>query len=298
MHAPSPQSEKLRRLTRAAALAVGVVVLLTATALSAAEPELMLAKPYRQGVEVGDYWVSEKLDGVRARWDGRRLLSRGGNVFAAPAWFSAGFPAEALDGELWIGRGRYEDVVSVVRRQRPHDGWREVKFMLFDLPAHGGPFNERVAAMRKLAATVGSPYLDVIEQFRVADHAELLTRLQQVIAAGGEGLMLHHQDARYAGGRSDALLKLKQTADAEAVVLGYRPGKGKYQGMTGSLKVRNADGKVFHVGSGLSDAQRRDPPPVGAVITYRHQGFTKNGLPRFPVFLRVRDEQPGPSAAE
>jgi DNA ligase-1 len=147
-------------------------------------------------------------------------------------------------------------------------------------------------SIRQLVEHPASPYLEMIIQYRVADNSELMRRLQSVIDDGGEGLMLHRATALYKNGRSDDLLKLKQFSDAEATVIGHRPGKGKFAGMTGSLKLRNDDGIVFYVGSGLSLDQRADPPPISSRITYRYQGFTKNGVPRFAVFLRVRNESP------
>jgi DNA ligase-1 len=251
-------------------------------------PSIMLAQSYHAGVDVKQYWVSEKLDGVRARWNGKQLLSRGGKSFAPPPWFVKGFPKQALDGELWISRGRFEDVMSIVTRKEAHDGWKQVRLMVFDLPEDPRRFEERVAAMRKLAEQTQSSYLQLAEQFRVPDEEALMRRLDKVIAAGGEGLMLHHREAVYRSGRSGDLLKLKRFDDAEAVVLGYKPGKGKFQGMVGSLKVRSEDGQEFYIGSGLKDAQRREPPAIGSVVTYRFQGLTDNGLPRFPVFLRER----------
>ncbi len=248
----------------------------------------MLAQTYRTGLDIEQYWVSEKLDGVRARWDGKQLLSRGGKVFAPPTWFVKGFPNQALDGELWIAPGRYEDVMSIVTRAIPHEGWQKIRLMVFDLPEDTRRFEARVFAMRKLAERTKSYYLQPVEQFRVPDEEALMRRLDKVIAAGGEGLMLHHREAVYRSGRSGDLLKLKRFDDAEAVVLGYKPGKGKYQGMVGSLKVRSEDGREFYIGSGLKDAQRREPPAIGSVVTYRFQGLTDNGVPRFPVFLHER----------
>lgn len=261
-------------------------------AVLAEKPALMLPTKYHQEIEVGDYWVSEKLDGVRARWDGGILVSRGGYSFSAPPWFTDGFPSESLDGELWIGRGQYEKVSAVVRKMSPHDGWKQVRFMLFDAPQHKGSFTRRLESMQQLVKQAESPYIDMIRQYRIADNSELMQQLQSVVDHGGEGLMLHRATALYSHGRSDDLLKLKQFSDAEATVIGYRPGKGKFEGMTGSLKVRNDDGVVFYVGSGLSLDQRKDPPSISSRITYRYQGFTKNGVPRFAVFLRLRNETP------
>jgi len=248
---------------------------------------VMLANVYRQHEDVTQFWVSEKLDGVRARWDGRQLISRGGNVFVAPDWFVRDFPDKPLDGELWMGRGRYEDVVSVVRKQNPDDGWKAIKFMVFDLPAQGGPFTERVEAMRQLVKT---PYLEVIEQFRVDSNKALMQKLDNIAGQGGEGLMLHRQTAFYHSGRSDDLLKVKPFEDAEATVIGYKPGKGKNTGLMGAIKVRIDNGKEFYIGSGFTQQQRQNPPLIGSLITYRYQGFTQAGIPRFAVFMRPRNE--------
>jgi len=261
-------------------------------ALAGDKPDIMLAKIYQQGIDLSQYWVSEKLDGVRARWDGKQLISRGGNVFAAPEWFTKNFPAISLDGELWMGRKRYEDTSSVVRKHQPHEGWRNVRFIVFDLPEHGGTFHDRVSAMKNLAAQVDSPYLAIIKQETFDTEETLKQQLQTVLSQGGEGLMLHRKTAHYRRGRSHDLLKLKPHTDAEATVIGYRPGKGKFTGQVGSLKVRTDNGIVLYIGTGLSDEQRHHPPPLHSQITFRHQGFTKNGIPRFPVFLRIRNEQP------
>jgi DNA ligase-1 len=274
-------------------LLIFIVVIVPGFAAPAdTKPDVMLAEVYRQGVEVGHYWISEKYDGVRARWDGNQLVSRGGNVFAAPPWFTKDFPMMPLDGELWVGRGRYEEVSSIVRRALPHDGWRQIRFLVFDLPEHGGSFDQRVVAMRRLATQVKSPFLMVVEQQNLASEEALMIRLQAVIDKGGEGLILHRKAARYKSGRSHDLLKLKPFTDAEATVIGYRPGQGKFVGQVGSLKVRTDQGRVLYIGSGLSHEQRRNPPPLQSRITFRYQGLTKNGIPRFPRFLRIREEKP------
>ena len=235
--------------------------------------------------------MSEKLDGVRARWDGAALYSRRGNRLHAPPWFVEGFPAEPLDGELWLGRGTFEKLSGVVRRAVPDDdAWRGVRFMVFDLPAHPADFDGRLRRLRELFAGLASPRLGLVEQFRVADHAELLAALDRVVALGGEGLMLHDGRARYRAGRTNDLLKVKRHEDAEAVVVAHLPGRGKYAGLLGSLLVETPDGRRFRLGSGFSDEERRRPPPVGTTVTYKHYGVTRNGIPRFASFLRVRPE--------
>ncbi|GJL65972.1 MAG: ATP-dependent DNA ligase [Nitrospirales bacterium] len=271
-------------------LFVGVVLWSVAEAKD--KPAVMLAEVYQPGIDVSQYWVSEKLDGVRARWDGHRLISRGGHAFAAPTWFTAGLPNISLDGELWIARGRYEETSSIVRKLTPHEGWRDIRLMLFDLPEHDGTFDQRVSAMKRLVEHTHSPFLVMIEQQTIQNEEELQQRLTEVLDQGGEGLMLHRKTARYASGRTHDVLKLKPFMDAEATVIGYRPGKGQFAGQVGSLKVRTDEGVELYIGSGLSNAQRRHPPPVQSRITFRYQGLTKNGVPRFPVFLRIRHEQP------
>lgn len=255
----------------------GAFTAVLADARASEPPAIMHAKKYASGVVVADYLVSEKLDGVRARWNGKQLISRNGKIFAAPDWFVSDFPSAVLDGELWLGRGQYQQTVSVVSQQQPHQGWQQLKFMVFDLPAHPQPFAQRYAQLKKLGEQSRSRFFEVIAQQRVASHRQLMVWLDEVTSAGGEGLMLHHQGAQYVPGRSAHILKLKKFDDAEAVVVGYKAGKGKYLGRVGSLKVRMANGKQFYVGSGLTDALRGAPPALGSVITYRHQGFTDQG---------------------
>ena len=132
--------------------------------------------------------------------------------------------------------------------------------------------------------------MQAVGQNKVASAAELQQILAQVVQAGGEGLMLHRADALYESGRSDTLLKLKPWLDAEAVVIAHLPGKGKYQGQLGALLVRAPDGREFRLGTGFSDAQRREPPPLGSTVTYRYRELTGKGLPRFASFLRQRQE--------
>ena len=255
-------------------------------------PDLLLAGKYRQDIDLSAYWVSEKLDGVRAFWDGKRLISRGGHPFSAPVWFIAGFPSVALDGELWVGRGRFEETTSIVTRSLPHDGWRQVRYMVFDLPEDPEIFDLRLHHLLEVVATSQSEFLVVVVQDKIADHKSLLNRLDKITSAGGEGLMLHRGDSHYRGGRGMDLLKLKRFDDAEGIVIAHNPGKGKYVGLMGSVTVRTADGTTVKVGSGFSDEERRAPPPIGATITFKHQGFTGKGKPRFPVFWRIRDDEP------
>ncbi|MFC4311464.1 DNA ligase [Steroidobacter flavus] len=256
----------------------------------AAPPPLLLANDYDDvNVDVSRYWVSEKYDGVRAYWDGQRLITRAGNPIHAPQWFTRGWPTEPLDGELWAGRGRFEQVTATVRDLDPDDiAWRDIRFMVFDLPADEGVFSARLEKLRSVLAPLRIDWLREVTQSRVADDTSLHLQLATIAAAGGEGLMLHKEDSLYRAERNDDLLKLKPHQDAEARVIAHVPGQGKYLGMLGALLVRNADGTQFRIGTGFTDAQRRDPPAIGSWVTYSYHNVTARGIPRFARFLRAR----------
>lgn len=266
-------------------------------AWAADAPALLLANVYRPGMPLADYWVSEKYDGVRGYWDGHTLRTRGGETVAAPAWFTAGWPATPMDGELWAGRGRFAHAQSTTRQQQGGDAaWRSMRFMVFDLPAQGGPFDERLTALNALVAQIQQPWVQAVPQQRVATDAALQALLQRTVRAGGEGLMLHKGSSLYRSGRSDDLIKLKTHEDTEARVVAHLPGKGKHAGRLGALLVEMPTGQRFKLGAGLTDADRADPPPIGSWVTYRFRGTHDGGLPRFASFVRVRLDMPATTA--
>ena len=276
-----------------AALSYGAVPLAVAADV---KPPLMLANVYRPGVQMPDYWVSEKYDGVRAFWDGQKLLTRGGQAINAPAWFTANWPATPMDGELWAGRGQFQKAVSTVRQQMPDDtAWRGIQFMVFDLPAEPGPFNDRLTTLNNVVTKLAVPWVQAVPQSKVASHSVLQSQLKQITKSGAEGLMLHRGSSLYKGVRNDDLLKVKMHDDAEAKVVGHVPGKGKYVGQLGALLVEmpslhGQSAKRFKLGTGLSDAQRLNPPAIGSQVTYRFRGLNDSGIPRFASFMRLRED--------
>jgi DNA ligase 1 len=286
MRSAHPRRLTLRRLLAGVAL--------TAIAIAAAAqqpPAMVLAKLLEPHIDPAEYLVSEKYDGVRALWDGTTLRFRSGRTVKVPAWFLAKLPAQPLDGELWLARGRFEALAGIVRKSEPQDDeWRQIKYLVFELPDAPGKFEQRAQRIQEIITAANWPQLIAVEQFRVADHDALRRKLDEVIRNGGEGLMLHRADAPYVTGRSDVLLKLKPLRDTEAVVIEHMPGKRKYTGMLGALRVRTPEGKSFLIGTGFSDEVRRHPPPIGTTVTYTYRGFTKRGLPRFASYLRLRED--------
>jgi DNA ligase-1 len=252
-------------------------------------PGIPLALDAPEDVQPAGHLVSEKYDGVRALWDGRQLRFRSGLPVSAPEGFLRRLPPVPLDGELWLGRGRFEALAGLVRRHgATDDDWRDLHYMVFDMPWAQGGFATRHALLRGLLQQHGDAAIVAVEQTTEPDRTALMRRLDAVVQAGGEGLVLRRMDAPYAGGRSAAMLKLKPLQDAEAVVLAHLPGQGRHAGRLGALRVRDDDGRTFQIGTGLSDAQRAAPPAIGQRITYAFRGRTESGLPRFASFVRAR----------
>lgn len=230
--------------------------------------------------------LSEKLDGVRARWIGelRVFVGRSGVVFSAPEWFTRDLPSIDLDGELWAGRGGLDLVSSVVRSKA--GDWSPLRYMVFDAPGHSAGFAGRLAHARK--AVAGASHAQCVWHRVCRGARDLDAELERIVGAGGEGLVLRDKATRYVCERGAGYWKLKPIEDAEATVIGHVPGRGRYVGRTGALRVRSADGRVFGLASGMTDSVRRSPPAVGSLVTYSYQGTTAKGLPRCTKYMRVR----------
>lgn len=250
-------------------------------------PPILLAHKWDGELDPTGHFLSEKRDGVRAYWNGTDFISRQGNVYTAPSWFKAGLPDHPLDGELIIGRKQFPETISVVKSIDSGDQWKKVRFEVFDAPNYPGTFEERIAYCRQILQ--GAPFASVLDQVICTGIAHLRQELARIEALGGEGVMIRKAGSQYEVGRSYSLLKVKSFFDCEATVTGHLPGKGKHKGVLGSLECKLPSGISFSVGSGLSDAIRRSPPQVGSIITVRYQELSKDGVPRFPTFVSVRD---------
>lgn len=254
-------------------------------------PIIQLATPYQLTHNIQKYWISEKLDGVRGYWNGKAMLTKNGNVISVPAWFTKGWPDTVMDGELWIKRQSFEQVLSCVSRLKASLCWKNIKFMMFDLPQNEHIFTERIIQMKALVKRVKSPYLEIIPQFKLSSQEALNQKLNNIVKQKGEGLMLHYGNAIYTEGKTHNIMKLKPYQQGYAVVLEHIEGNRKYKTMLGSIKVRTSEGIDFKIGTGFSDAERKSPPPLGSTIVFKHIGKTQKGVPKFASFLRVKSSE-------
>ena len=251
----------------------------------------MLPLVYEEGIDVSGWLMSEKLDGVRGYWDGKRMLSRNGRSFYPPEAFTRNFPDFAVEGEIWGGRNTFEKTIGIVKKQEAHDGWLELKFAIFDVPGATGGFEERLNTASEWFAEHPSEYAVVIAHHPVENRGCLDEELKKIEALGGEGIILRRPGSPYINGRSRDILKVKTFSDMEAVVVAHLPGKGKNKGKMGSLLVELPGSRTrFKIGTGFSDNARVNPPPVGSLITFKHYGFHASGIPKFPSFLRIRED--------
>ncbi len=249
-----------------------------------------LAKVYSDDMNVTGWLMSEKLDGIRGVWNGKTMKSKNGTSIHAPEWFLNALPPFAVDGELWSKRGDFENIQSIVLDKTPGKNWQEISYHIFEAPFEKMDFEKRMAKVRAWLNNHPAAHIRVIEQTPCKSKAHLAEFLNAIESKGGEGVVLRDPNALYEDGRNDTFLKVKSFQDAEAKIIGYKAGQGKYEGMVGSLHVVLQNGVTFFIGSGLSDALRKNPPKIGTFITFKYCGFTKNGKPKFPSFLRVRDD--------
>ena len=259
------------------------LLLLLSVALFAAKPNILLLKTYKDQNLTG--WVmSEKLDGIRAYWDGKHLLSRNGKIIHAPKWFLKDYPPFAIDGELWTKRNDFENISSIVRDKVPSKAWSEIKHYIFEVPNANGNLYLRLKKVKPFV----SQNIKIISQYKIKNKQSMQDFLKEVEDEGGEGLVVRDPNAPYINKRTSKALKVKTFLDAECEVIALKKGKGKYNDVLGSLKCKLNNGITFYIGSGFSDTERSHPPKIGDQVTFKYQSLTKYNKPRFPIFLRVR----------
>ncbi len=251
-------------------------------------------------LDLTKYFVQPKLDGVRASWDGKQLLSRTGKLFTPSENFLSRLPTpedlakrsiKIIEGELLytyvdnMSRlDRFSKTVSIVRSKSAD--WYNINMNFFDCVL-ANPWSSYTTRHR---AMIGGNYRTVNNYF-VKDKEDLMRLYKDIIKYGQEGLMLKLKDGGYQGGVR-AVLKLKPKNDFEVKVVGVVEGLGKYKGMIGALKCLTEEGASFNVGSGLNDEQRKQAHTmyINKYITVEHEGLGRAGRPRFPVFKSIRNK--------
>jgi len=229
--------------------------------------KVMLARDY-QNEDVKGFFASEKLDGVRAIWDGEKLCTKNFRIINAPDWFVSGLPKYALDCELWAGRGRFQFAANVVKRNKADNpDWRELRLCVFDLPSTKGNLSQRMEIMKSIVIT----HVEILEQIEIKDEKHLKHLFDSVKSKGGEGLMLRQSSEEYTHGRTDLLLRMKDHATDEGECIAIIDGAAH-------LKWRGIIVKV-----------KANTMKIGDSVTFKYNGLTENGIPRHARFIAVRD---------
>ena len=200
-------------------------------------PPCLLAHSWDGETDVSGWLCSNKLDGVRAWWDGERFWSRLGNEYFAPQWFKDEMPKGiCLDGELFGGNGQFQRTVSIVRKRNPVDAeWRTIKFMVFDLPKANIPFSDRIEALLMLIPKVTgdnqvmaqpAEFIHVVDQEWVRDNKHVKEWFLELAEKYGyEGVMLRDPKSLYVEGRSHTLLKVNLSKTLKWLSLDMRRAK-------------------------------------------------------------------------
>jgi DNA ligase-1 len=229
--------------------------------------------------------MSEKLDGIRGYWDGEKFYSKNGNPINPPLWFTANFPPFPLDGELWSKRDDFEAIQATVLDSNPSKNWENITYNIFEVPEVKGDFLMRLQKAKEWFEIHPNPHINIIKQIVCKDEQQLQNYLNEIIALKGEGVVIKDGKEAYHTGRSPYILKVKKVQDMEGLVIGYNyDKKGKFK----SLKLKLDNGVIFNLGGGFKDIERLKPPKIGEIVTFKYYDLTKNNVPKFASFLRIR----------
>jgi len=249
---------------------------------------LNLEKPniYKNQV-INNWLMSEKLDGIRAYWDGKILYTKNGNKIFTPKGFTNNFPPFELDGELWSKRDDFENIQSIVLDKTPSSKWSEITYNIFETPNTKGNFYVRLEKIKNWFNQNPNINVHIIKQIQCKNKKELNTFLEKIVLLKGEGVIIKNPTLEYINKRSKNSLKVKRHYDDEGIIqkINYVDHKMK------SLSIKLKNGISFNLGNGFTDKQRLNPPKIGEQITFKYYDLTKNGKPKFASFLRVREKE-------
>jgi len=259
-----------------------LILLLFTFSLEAKKPDLFLLNKYSTDINITSWYMSEKLDGFRAFWDGEKLISRSGKVFTAPSFFTKEFPKIQLDGELWTKRNDFANISSIINTKSSNSQWSELTYNIFEVPHAEGNLTQRLSSIKE------SSYLKIVKQIKIKNSKYLDIFLKSIENELGEGVVIRDASLNYYTGRKNKALKVKSYIDEECIVIGYNQGQGKYENILGSIECTMDNNKTIKIGTGFTKIQRKNPPKIGTKITFKYYGLTSKGNPRFPVFLKIR----------
>lgn len=248
--------------------------------------ELQKPKVYNEEQDnIKGWYMSEKLDGIRAYWNGEELLSKNGNQIHAPDWFTKDFPNFKLDGELWTKRNDFENIQNIVLDKTPSKDWKNITYNIFEVPYEKGDFRKRLTKIKNWQKLNQNKYIKIIPQIICKNKKHLNKYLNELINSKAEGVILKNPNIPYFEGRNKNILKVKKFFDMEGLVIGINKHKdGRFK----SLKLKLENGVVFNLGGGFTNEQKKNHPQIGQVVTFKYYDFTKYGKPKFASFLRVR----------
>jgi len=252
--------------------------------------ELQKPKVYNENEhEINGWYMSEKLDGIRAYWNGKELLSKNGNKIHAPTWFIKDFPKFELDGELWTKRDDFESIQNIVLDKTPSDDWKKVTYNIFEVPNQKGDFDERLKVAIQWVKKYKNRYIRIIPQIKCKNKEHLEAYLQELINKKAEGVIIKNPHKEYFIGRNSNILKVKKFKDMEGEIIGFNYDVNK---RLKSLVLKLDNGINFNLGGGFKEKDRLNHKfKIGNIITFKYYGFTKYGKPKFASFLRVKNEE-------
>lgn len=244
-------------------------------------------KIYTNKANIQGWYMSEKLDGIRAYWDGKELKTKNGNKIFVPKGFLTNFPTFKLDGELWTKRSDFENIQSIILDKIPSKNWDKITYNIFEVPNSKGDFLQRLKKAKIWFEKHPNKYIRFIKQIKCKDKNHLNNFLEKLVNQKAEGVIIKNAKLPYFGNRSNNILKVKKFFDMEGEIIQINKKDNRMK----SLLIKLKNGITFNLGGGFSKNQRLNPPKIGQIVTFKYYGFTKYQKPKFASFLRVRKKE-------
>lgn len=264
------------------------VIILLFLSIYAFSLELQKPKIYQGDENIKNWLMSEKLDGIRGYWNGKELLTRKSKKIYTPRWFIKNFPPFELDGELWTKRADFENIQNIVMDKKPSKDWKQITYNIFEVPNANGNFIERLEKAKKWFEKNPNMHVKIIKQIKVQNKGHLHNFFEELSSKGAEGLIVKNPKELYHTGRSPHILKVKKAQDMEGEII--KINMSEKTAVLKSLKLKLKNGVIFNLGTGFTKEQRKTPPKVGEIVTFKYFGFTKNRKPKFASFLHIRED--------